>query len=52
VARCPTPSPGARKHATDDRETHVAVPQLLTPSVTVGVLSRLAPKLTPETVTL
>ena len=52
VAWCTTPSPRVRKHATDVTDTHAAVPQSLSPSLDVGVVSRLAPKLTPDTVTL
>jgi len=52
AAKCRLPSPSATAHSTDVPEAHTAVPQLDAPSAEVGVLSRLAPKLSPDTVML
>ena len=52
VAMCSTPSPRVTKHTTDVADAHDVVPQSLSPSLDVGVVSRLAPKFTPDTVTL
>ena len=52
VPVCSTPSPRVRKHTTDVCDAHDVVPQSLSPSLDVGVVSRLAPKFTPDTVTL
>jgi len=41
-----------RKHITDVKDAQDVVPQSLSPSLDVGVLSRLAPKFIPDTVTL
>ena len=52
VNTCFTPSPRVRKHATDVADAHDVVPHSLSPSLDVGVVSRLAPKFKPDTVTL
>ena len=52
VPVCSTTSPRVRKHTTDVTDAHDVVPQSQSPSLDVGVVSRLAPKLTPDTVTL
>ena len=52
VPVCSTPSPRVRKHTTDVCDAHDVVPQSLSPSLKDGVVSRLAPKLNPDKVTL